>query len=197
MAEPADRTFAIFGVVIIVLAAGFIVIHDDVSSEAARYNRQISFPMDDHDEGESGNLNQGDSDVYEYDWQIMNITTIVFVLTWNDNDLSGLDDTFSLAYEGPDGQSGNGQDSSGTITLTETIMEVPDAFRMDRTTEAAAQAAADEMSSTVGMGNWSVTVTLQNAPPGFTDGSNSYDLEITVNYFEANLAEITDTGPAL
>ena len=197
MAESSDRTFAIFGVVVVVLAAGFIVAHDDVSSEAARFNWQVTFQETSHDENENGDLQEGDSDVFEYDWQFMNITVVEFVLTWNDdNDPTNQPDNFRLDFEGPNGQSNSEQGSSGTVTLTETLSSTPDTFRVDRSTKAQAQAKADTFASEEGMGNWSVTVTLTNAASIFpiNDSSNSYELSIDVTYFNSNLAKVETGG---
>lgn len=192
MTESADRLFAIGGAIVIFLSLFMMVIHEDVEAGGAKSNWQVSFPESSHSETEDGNLNEGDSDQYDYEWLIMNITVIEFTLTWNDNDgLTSNDDTFRLEYNGPDGQAGNAQGSSGSLTLTEVLSEPPETFRVDKATKATAQNAADEFASDNGMGNWTVTVTLTSVQPFIGDNSENYDLDISVSYFTANIAELT------
>jgi len=194
MDKTSDKVLAFIGALVIAVSIVSIAVHDDVSAGEAVSNWLISIDDQQLSETESGNLQTGDSDTYDLDQDKWNVTIIVFTLTWNDD--FEPDDEFELHVQEPNGTvsydtPNPASDTSGTITITANVNPVPvppASGYKGMSNDDARQKADEDFAHENGIGNWTVTVTLNSAQPIFLDGSNTYDLSITVNYYEIILA---------
>lgn len=155
------------------------------------WSTERSTPVSHEDE-----LEEGESETYEFPVEADNVTRIEARLVWEDD--AGAPDRFRLNLTTPQGRTLSNASPNGTVAISLNVSEVPD----ENTVNASGLAEAREASqrrhaTTAGQGTWTATVTLTSAPgqrpvPGSEveieeDGSNSYQLGFS---FETYAAEV-------
>lgn len=142
----------------------------------------------------SQTLSEGDSATHAVEATTSGMARLRAELTWSDG--VGQADTFTLAVEAPNGTSVDDSGDSGTIELTPTVTPKPDLETASgRSLAEARQQVNASLSSTAGQGNWTVTVTLDDAPGtsgtggvgSQEDGAQDYTLTVDVERWTARL----------
>lgn len=117
---------------------------------------------------------------------------------WTDD--VGDPDTFSVAIAGPgDRSAGPAEDDGGSVTVEAAVVPEPDATTASgRTPEDAEDQAAAQLDAGQGLGEWTIEVTLEEAPgepdDGIppaepADGSNDYTLTVAWDVWEPSVSD--------
>lgn len=134
-------------------------------------------------------LLEGENDTYEESIKQYNITRIIFNLTWDD--YVPPPDEFNISITNPDDIGKSMNSTIGTIEITFFINTLPheEEYECDSEKEAFQYALELHPISEKGIGIWKVIVELLNADP-IIDLQNTYSLEYTYYYYEAEIEEI-------
>lgn len=149
----------------------------------------------------SGELQEGRNDSYTLELDRENVTQVSVELNWTDD--VGEPDRFRLWVLPPNASAASNESTNGSITLAFDYPTLPDTETITAPNRSQAREHAMEYSTSEGTGDWSVRVTLVNAPgrqpvpdaPQLEtepDGSNSYNLTFSHDAFRA---EIGQPGP--
>jgi PKD repeat protein len=144
------------------------------------------------------NLEEEDSHVRSRDISNLNMTKIMFNLTWTDDRPSilpegGPNDLFNMNVTTPEGYSQELSEDENEMVLlifpeVNTFNDIPQNFEYSAETIEALESILAEMhTSNNGIGEWELNITLVDArgfggtDPG--DNDNTFDLEVTVFYY--------------
>lgn len=184
-----DTAVGMVGAVVLIAAMGGVFFYErgqfdtyEVSWETAEV---LSEPA-------SGTLDEGDAADHSFSTEEERLSTVTVSLSWSDD--AGDPDTLELAVQGPEGEhADSAEDSSSPLEVEVPIQEAPDtSTATGRSIEDARDQLNDSASWTNGTGDWTVTVTLVEAPggqlPTEEDGSQDYEVTFTVERWEPSLA---------
>ena len=162
--------------------------------------------------GTTGHTNEGEDDTIPVDIaDPVNIVTLEFILTWTDDDtteanVGGLGvqnqpDTFRLTVVTPEGIEHSEEAASdvstedGLILINFTFQSFPeDDLGVPSQSNVTLE---QELTTTHGLGNWTVTVTCEEAGDSETttgqtvaqDGGNDWDLDVVATYYTMVIME--------
>lgn len=138
--------------------------------------------------GDGRTLSEGGSETYTLEATTTGMARLRAELTWTDG--NGEADTFAVDVESPGGATVQESAASSPIEVQVDVNPEPDvATAYGRNPDEARHQANASVTSTGGQGNWTVTVTLEDAPGtqgtggvgGQEDGANDYSLEVAVD----------------
>lgn len=152
-------------------------------------------------ESDDGSLDEGSSEEHLFTADAEGLSTVRVTLTWTDD--VGQPDTFEVTVQGPDGTTSEPvEGASSPLEVEVPIHEAPESTTATgRSLEDARDQANASASWTDGTGDWTVTVTLVDAPGEQTpiggqettaDGSQDYDITFTYERWAPSLT--TDRG---
>jgi|GEM_PF-930432 len=142
---------------------------------------------------------EGMSNYVEYMADILNITKVVFRLTWSDDihPFQTENDLFELNATSPDGVTKSSSSMEGKIEITFEITTKPETFKIfARSCEEACKIVGDAFMSELGLGKWLGKVSALECGDGFTqigfmrDTKNSWELTIECYYYKIVPVEI-------
>lgn len=145
---------------------------------------------------EGGTLEEQASQSYTFTADADRLSRIVLTLSWTDD--VGDEDTFEVAYEGPNGTYADTMEATSSPLVIEVpIHEAPGTSTVTARGAEDARAQLNTSASwTNGTGDWTVTVTLVDAPGEQApiggqetdpDGSQDYELAFTYERWEPSL----------
>lgn len=190
MASGTNRDTAVgmVGAVVLIAAMGGVFFYERGQFQTYEVSWETAEVVS---ESASGTLDEGDSAAPNFSVEEERLSTATASLSWSDD--AGGADTFRLTVEGPNGTySDTDEVSSSPLEVEVPIQEAPDtSTATGRSIEDARNQLNDSASWTNGTGDWTVTVTLVDAPggqlPTEEDGSQDYDVTFTVERWEPSL----------
>lgn len=151
-------------------------------------------------ETRSDTLAEGESTTYEIEVGEPNLTRVEVRLVWQDD--VGRPDRFRMDLTPPQGSTQKNASRNGTVVLEVPLAPVPDAATVNATDpQEARQAALERFQARQGVGTWTITVTLEDAPgqqpvsgaPQIEteeDGANDFQLRFTYARYGATVTEM-------
>lgn len=152
----------------------------------------------------NGTLDEGDTDPYTVTLSAEDLpegramAQVRATVEWSDD--VGDPDTFSVTVEGPGNESaGPTEDDGGSVAIEAMVIAEPDATTASgRSPEDAEDQAAAKLDAEQGIGEWTVEVTLEEAPgepddgnpvtDEESDGSNDYTLTVAWDVWEPSVS---------
>lgn len=142
-------------------------------------------------ETETGSLDAQTSESYTFTADADRLSSVTLTLSWTDD--AGEPDTFEVALQGPNGTYSDTADGASPPLTVEVPIHGDPGIRTatGRSLEDARDQLNTSTSWTNGTGDWSVTVTLVDAPggqlPTEEDGSQDYELSFAYERWEPML----------
>lgn len=189
-----DTAVGIVGAIVLVAAMAGVFFYERSqfsSYEVAWQAQEAGTASDD------GSLDEGASQDHTFTADGEGLSTVRVTLTWTDD--VGQPDTFEVTVQGPNGTYSDSDDgASSPLEVEVPIHEAPDTTTATgRSLEDARDQANASATWTDGTGDWTVTVTLVDAPGEQTpvggqetdpDGSQEYELAFSYERWEPSLA---------
>jgi hypothetical protein len=187
-----DTAVGLTAAVILVAAMAGVFLYERAQFQEYQVTWEPSSVQDLED---SRTLAGGESETYSVTATTTGMARFRLELTWTDG--NGEADTFAVDVESPGGTTIQETAASSPIEVSTDVNPEPNATTVSaRSADEARQQANETVTSTAGQGNWTATVTLEDAPgtegtggvAGQEDGANEYDVAIAVDRWMPQVA---------
>ncbi len=194
-----DWIMAGAGAAVLIAALFGVFAYESDQAEVPMQTFPVSWPVDPGPATtHTGELEEDESSNVTVALSASNVTRVEVSLTWTDD--VGQPDEFRLTVQPPGGAARQANATNGTILLTFPMRAPPAVDHFNTTTRTQATERASSHASQGGLGDWGITVTLEDAPgqrpvpnaPELEiepDGSNSFELSFRYEAYRANLGD--------